>query len=74
MKRKTSISVTGKLLKMIDTLPDKPARSAVIEQALILYFKDIKRLKRAKSDLETLNSLSDELNIEALDVLGYQSK
>jgi metal-responsive CopG/Arc/MetJ family transcriptional regulator len=73
MKVKASISVSEKLLKMIDALPDKPARSAVIEEALLLYFKDRKRVARDRSDLDLLNSRSDELNEEALDTLTYQS-
>lgn len=73
MKKKTSISVSHQLLKMIDSLPDRPPRSAVIEEALVLYFKEKKRQKREKSDFETLNALSKDLNSEALEVLNYQS-
>ena len=73
MKRKASISVSEKLLKMIDKLPDRPARSAVIEEALILYFKDRKSKQRDAADLSILNANSDALNEEAFDVLDYQS-
>ena len=74
MKKKASISVSEKLLKMIDTLPDHPARSAIIEEALILYFKGRKTRQRDKSDLDILNTHSQALNKEALDVLEYQSE
>ncbi len=72
MKKKTSISVSGKLLKLIDNLPQQPSRSEIIEEALILYFKNRKVLARDRSDIDILNSLSDKLNQEALDVLEYQ--
>jgi metal-responsive CopG/Arc/MetJ family transcriptional regulator len=73
MKRKTSISVSAQLLKMIDSLPNKPARSEVIEEALVLYFKNRKTIARDRSDLDILNSRSSGLNQEALDVLEFQS-
>ncbi len=72
-KKKTSISVSPQLLKLIDTLPHKPPRSTVIEEALILYFKDRKKLSREKSDLEILNANSDHLNVEALEILQFQA-
>ena len=59
---------------MIDQLPDKPARSEVVEEALILYFKSRKARARDRSDLEILNSMSAKLNDEALDVLDFQIK
>ena len=73
MKKKTSITLSPKLLKMIDALPDQPPRSFVIEQALILYFKSRKARERDASDLEILNQRFQEHGKEALDVLGYQS-
>jgi metal-responsive CopG/Arc/MetJ family transcriptional regulator len=74
MKKKASISVSEKLLKMIDKLPDHPPRSAVIEEALILYFKNRKAKQRDSSDLNILNANSKALNEEAFDVLDYQSE
>lgn len=73
MKKKTSISVSDHLLKMIDRLPDRPARSQVIEEALVLYFKSRKARARDQADLDLLNSRSRDLNQEALDVLEFQS-
>lgn len=73
MKKKASISISEKLLKMIDKLPNHPPRSAVVEEALILYFKDRKARQRDESDLDVLNSRSQAFNDEALDVLDYQS-
>lgn len=73
MKKKTSISVSEQLLKMIDSLPNKPTRSEVIAEALILYFKSRKTIERDRSDMDTLNSRSANLNQEALEVLEFQS-
>ena len=73
MKKKASISVSENLLKMIDKLPEHPSRSSVIEDALILYFKDRKIRHRNSSDLDILNSHSQALNEEASNVLDYQS-
>ncbi len=73
MKKKTSISVSAQLLKMIDSLPNKPARSEVIEEALVLYFRSRKTIERDRSDMDILNSQSAHLNQEALDSLEFQS-
>jgi metal-responsive CopG/Arc/MetJ family transcriptional regulator len=74
MKRKTSITVSPKLLKLIDALPDRPTRSKVIEDALILYFKDAKSRERDRSDINILNELSKAYNAEALDTLEFQTE
>ncbi|HLD73821.1 MAG TPA: hypothetical protein VJB34_02860 [Bdellovibrionota bacterium] len=73
MKKKISISVSQNLLKLIDSLPDSPARSQVIEEALIFYFKSRKAQAREKKDLDIFNTKSKSLNDKALDVLEYQS-
>jgi len=73
MKKKTSISLSESLLNMIDALPAKPPRSEIIEEALILYFKSGRARMRDQTDLEILDSISEDLNKEALDVLEYQS-
>jgi metal-responsive CopG/Arc/MetJ family transcriptional regulator len=74
MKKKTSISVSPKLLKLIDALPEKPTRSQIIEEALVLYFKDIKSRQRDKADISILNDVSKAYNAEALDALEYQNE
>ena len=73
MKKKASISVSEQLLKMIDQLPQKPTRSEIIEEALVLYFRNRKAIERDESDLVILNKHSKELNEEALDALEFQS-
>ena len=74
LKRKTSISLSASLLNMIDRLPDNPARSEVIEEALIFYFKSRKAQLRDRADQAILDEKSEGLNAEALDVLEYQTK
>jgi hypothetical protein len=74
MKKKTSITVSPKLLKLIDALPEKPTRSKVIEEALILYFKDLKFRQRDREDISILNDVSKAYNAEALDSLEYQNE
>ncbi len=73
MKKKASISVSEQLLKMIDQLPQKPTRSEVVEEALVLYFRNRKAIERDNSDLAILNQHSKALNEEALDALEFQS-
>ena len=72
MKLKISVSLSSQTIKLIDALPDKPARSEIIEEALVLYFKNRQILARNRSDLHILNSQAERLNKEALDVLSYQ--
>jgi len=74
MKNKTSISISSSLLKLIDSLPEKPPRSRVIEEALILYFKNRKIREREKKDISILNDLHKIYNAQALDILEYQSE
>ena len=72
MKAKTCISLSQSLLKQIDKLPQKPSRSAVIEEALRFYFNFLVRKTRDSRDLEILNANSKRLNLEAVDSLSYQ--
>jgi metal-responsive CopG/Arc/MetJ family transcriptional regulator len=72
MKLKISVSLSSQAVKLIDSLPNKPARSEVIEEALVLYFKSRQTIARDKTDLDILNLKSASLNQEAIDVLDYQ--
>ncbi len=44
----------------------------MVEQALREFLENRKCRKREARDLRILNANSDELNLEAQDVLGYQ--
>ncbi len=74
MKAKTSVSIDKRLLKKIDQLPSKPARSQIIEAALVLFFKNQGAQTRYRSDLAILNSLGEDFNKQALDTLKYQPR
>ncbi len=73
MKLKISVSLSSQAVKLIDNLPNKPARSEVIEEALLLYFKSRQTIARDQSDLDILNLKSTSLNQEAMNVLDYQT-
>ena len=73
MKVKTSVTLSEDLLAQLDKLLDgRGSRSAVLEQALREFLANRKRRKRDARDLRLLDSRSEELNREALDVLEYQ--
>ena len=73
MKVKTSVTLSEDLLAQLDKLLDGGgSRSAVLEQALREFLANRKRRKRNARDLRLLNSRSEQLNREALDVLEYQ--
>jgi metal-responsive CopG/Arc/MetJ family transcriptional regulator len=73
MKVKLSISVSDKLVEKIDKMPGAPARSTIVEQALILFFKSRSKQEQEARDLVILNAMADELNEEAEDVLKFQA-
>ena len=73
MKVKTSISLFQDILTLIDQHTDgERNRSAFIELAVRTYLEMIKRKRRDRDDLQTINRLSAKLNREAEEVLGYQ--
>jgi metal-responsive CopG/Arc/MetJ family transcriptional regulator len=74
MKEKTSITLSGDVLKGIDRLAgSKYSRSAVIEQAVRSYLKERERAFIYAHDLEILNRAADRLNAEAEKTLEYQA-
>ncbi len=75
MKIKTSITLSDKALRIIDSsLNHSGNRSAFIEQAIWAYAEKVKRKLRDQKDTQILNKKSDVLNKEAKDVLSYQVK
>lgn len=72
MKVRTSITVDKRLLETVDRLSGKDDRSRLIEAALRAYIAQVVRHEQNAEDLKIINSLADELNQEALDVLDYQ--
>ena len=73
MKIKTSIAVDKVLLERVDKLSRRyKNRSELVEAALRAYVARVTRDEKKAKDLEIINRRADDLNQEALDVLGYQ--
>ena len=73
MKVKTSITLSKDILTLIDQHAEgENNRSAFIELAVRTYLEMLKRKRRDDTDLKIINRLSEKLNKEAEDVLGYQ--
>ena len=74
MKEKTSITLSKDVLTKVDRLAgSKQSRSAFIERVLRGYLKNRARAALQARDLQLLNKAADRLNVEAAEVLEYQS-
>jgi len=74
MKEKTSITLSKDVLTTVDRLAgSKQSRSAFIERVLRGYLKSRAKAALQARDLELLNKAADRLNVEAAEVLEYQS-
>ena len=73
MKIKTSVTLSKDVIALIDQHAEgENNRSAFIELVVRTYLQILQRKKRDQADLRTINRLSEKLNKEAEDVLGYQ--
>jgi hypothetical protein len=73
MKVKTSITLSGEVLGLIDRHhAEFRSRSAFLERAARAYLADLARTEAERRDLEIINRHADALNAEAGDVLAYQ--
>ena len=73
MKVKTSITLSGELLRAIDRHSKEfRSRSEFLETAARGFLTHLARAKAARRDLEMINRRAAALNAEAKDVLGYQ--
>jgi metal-responsive CopG/Arc/MetJ family transcriptional regulator len=73
MKVKTSVTLSKDLLCTVDRLSGRYRnRSEFIEAALRAFIAQLVRNERNARDLEIINQRADDLNAEALDVIGYQ--
>ena len=73
MKIKTSITLSGDLLKAIDEYAGRyKNRSEFIEEAIRSFIIQLIRRQQDARDLEIINQRADYLNREAADVLTYQ--
>ncbi len=72
-KAKTSVTLSGNLLKVIDGLAGTSQRSAWIERAVRTYvIRELRRERRAH-ELELLNRHARALNAEGDESAAYQS-
>ena len=72
-KEKTSITLSGNLLEVIDALAGVTRRSAWIEEAVRRYARRQIRLRLRARELQLLNQHADALNAEGDDSAAYQS-
>lgn len=73
MKVKTSITISGEVLRLIDQHhAEYRSRSEFLEQAARSFLANLARTEADRRDLVIINENADELNAEAEDVLDYQ--
>ena len=73
MKVKTSITLSGDVLHLIDQHhAEFRSRSEFLEHAARVMLANLARAKAERRDLKIINQHADELNAEAEDVLAYQ--
>jgi len=72
-KAKASITLSGNLLKVIDSLAGAAQRSAWIERAVQSYATRQLKERRRERELELLNKHADALNAEGDDSATYQT-
>jgi metal-responsive CopG/Arc/MetJ family transcriptional regulator len=74
MKAKTSVTLSEDVLAQVDRLAgSKLSRSAFIERVLRRYLRERSRAALHARDLARINRAADQLNLEAAEVLEYQS-
>ena len=72
-KEKTSVSLSGEVLRAVDTVTGKAERSAFVERALRSYLKRIVRRHRNERDLRLINANAAAINREAEVVMELQA-
>jgi hypothetical protein len=72
-KAKTSVTLSGNLLKVIDGLAGASHRSAWIERAVRAYARRELRRERRARELELLDRHAQVLNAEGDESAAYQS-
>ncbi|MDT8391986.1 MAG: hypothetical protein RRC34_15910 [Lentisphaeria bacterium] len=73
MKVKTSITLSGEVLRLIDQHHvEYRSRSEFLERAARSFLANLARTEAERRDLAIINEHADDLNAEAEDVLAYQ--
>jgi metal-responsive CopG/Arc/MetJ family transcriptional regulator len=74
MKVKTSVTLSEDVLAQVDQLAGaKQSRSAFIERVLRGYLRERSKAALHARDLARINRSADQLNLEAAEVLEYQT-
>lgn len=71
-KAKTSVSISGELLRAADAIAGPAQRSALVERALRRYLKALVRQAQREHDLAAINAHSAVTNRESDQVLAIQ--
>jgi predicted transcriptional regulator len=74
MKIKTSITLSPEIMRALDRVAGRLARSKIIEAALSEYLARRARAARDERDRELLDRNAEALNEEAAEALTYQVK
>lgn len=73
MKIKTSITLSGEVLRLIDQYRAAfRSRLKFLERAAKAFLEQLARTESERRDLQIINQHADDLNTEAKDVLAYQ--
>lgn len=72
-KAKTSISLSGELVRAADAIAGKAQRSALIERAVRFYLRSMLRRARHAHDLQAINASAEITNRESDGLLDLQS-
>jgi metal-responsive CopG/Arc/MetJ family transcriptional regulator len=72
-KAKTSVSLSGELLRAADLVAGAEGRSALVERAVRRYLKAVVRRNRHLHDLAAINAAAEQTNRESDDLLAIQA-
>lgn len=71
-KAKTSVSLSGELLRAADAVAGKAQRSALVERAVRAYLRSMLRKARHQHDLHVINESAEITNRESEGLLDLQ--
>jgi len=74
MKAKTSITLSKEVLAGVDRLAgSRLSRSAFIERVWRRYLQELTPAQAQARDLQRINRAAEQVNVEAAEVLEYQT-
>jgi metal-responsive CopG/Arc/MetJ family transcriptional regulator len=72
-KEKTSVSLSGEIIRASDIIAGKARRSAFVEKAVRAYLRRILRRADHERDLKAINSRAEITNRESDELLDLQT-